>query len=203
MREFVERALLILCAAAGAAGLGIQFSLLATGPLGFSGGFWRFLAFFTIWTNILVTSVTLVQLLRPSLISESLRGGSALFITIVSIVYTTVLRNLWEPEGWQLLADVLLHYGTAVLFLTYWLVFAPKRHLRWRDALRWMSFPLAYFVFAIMRGGFEGFYPYPFIDVGENGPNIVALNAAGLMVLFLVFGFVFVAFGKFAHPREV
>ena len=47
-------------------------------------------------------------------------------------------------------------------------------------------FPIAYFVYALARGHFDGNYPYPFIDVGKLGWLQVAMNAAGIALGFII-----------------
>ncbi|MET0182530.1 MAG: Pr6Pr family membrane protein [Caulobacterales bacterium] len=203
MLRLAERVLIVSAAAAAWAGLSTQLYILATGPLGFGGGLWAFLRFFTIWSNILVAFVATTLLFKPNLISESLRAGTAVFISIVGVIYIALLRSLWKPEGLQLTADILLHYASPTFFVLHWIAFSPKSHLRWRDALRWLAFPLVYFVYALIRGGLEGVYPYPFIDVGALGPNRVAFNAALLMLFFFILGCIFVALGKFSRRVDV
>ena len=39
----------------------------------------------------------------------SVQAGTAVYIAIVGIVYQLLLRQLWNPQGAQWVADVLLH----------------------------------------------------------------------------------------------
>jgi hypothetical protein len=54
------------------------------------------------------------------------------------LVYVTILRPLWAPQGAQWLADVLLHYGMPLGYLGFWLFLVRKTSLRWYDPLLWL-----------------------------------------------------------------
>ncbi|MBA3906990.1 MAG: Pr6Pr family membrane protein [Pseudonocardiales bacterium] len=48
-----------------------------------------------------------------------------------------------------------------------------------------LLFPVGWLVFTLVRGALIGWYPYPFLQVGELGYGRVALNSAGITLLFL------------------
>ncbi len=97
-----------------------------------------------------------------------------------------LLRHLWHPEGWQWLADELLHDIMPLLFLGYWWRCVPKGTLRvWHIAL-WVIYPLLYFAYSLLRGHLLAVYPYPFVDVDKLGYPQVFINAGGLLVGFVV-----------------
>ena len=80
-------------------------------------------------------------------------------------MYNLVLRFLWDPQGWQLVADELLHTVIPLLFLLYWFLFVKRRNLYWKDAFLWLIYPFVYLLYVFFRGAITGLYPYPFIDV--------------------------------------
>lgn len=47
----------------------------------------------------------------------------------------------------------------------------------------------------------SGFYPHPFLNNSEIGSARVLLNEAGLLVVFLVLGFILVAGGRLLDKR--
>ena len=162
----------------------------------------RFLIFFTILTNLLVAACLSILLVskqsaagrffsKPSVIT-----AVTLYIFIVGLIYNIILRSEWHPQGWQKLADELLHVAVPLLFIIYWLLFAPKKNLQWMDAFRWLLYPAFYLVYAMVRGGMEGFYPYPFINANELPFGRVFMNSLGLLIVFIISGFLFIAIGK-------
>lgn len=173
--------------------LGLQFVIMlgtyaANGDSALAAA-WRFLAFFTILTNLVVAVVMTRKALGGRFApSHSLVSAATLYIVIVGLVYTFVLAALWKPEGWQLIADVALHYASPLLMAFYWLVLEKKGALTMRDALGWLAFPFGYLVYALARAQFDGFYPYPFVNLPEIGWVQLAINAAGLLIAFAGLG---------------
>jgi hypothetical protein len=166
--------------------------------------FVRFFSYFTILTNVLAALILTGVMLghRGTFLSRpAVQAAIASYITIVGLVYVTILRHLWAPAGLQWLADALLHYAMPALYVSFWLLFARKEKLRFGDSLWWLVFPLGYVVFVLLRGAPSGFYPYPFIDVSKLGYPQVLLNAAGLFAVFALCGLIFVALGRWLADK--
>ena len=192
MSRFLQIAGLVI----GLAGLVLQFciSIPASMEAGRSllGSIVFLFSFFTILTNIgavlvytsLLSSTGYAWL--PAFAGFRMRAGIAVSITLVFIVYATVLSQLWHPQGLFLLCDVLLHYVTPVLFLLWWLMAGADGRTRWNDISWWMLYPVAYLVYALARAPLAGEVPYPFLDVAKNGAASVAISAAAITGLFLV-----------------
>lgn len=148
-------------------------------------------SFFTILTNIAAVMVH-ASLLSPTgyawfpaFAGSRMRAGVAVAITLVFIVYATVLSGLWQPQGLFLLCDVLLHYVTPVIFVLWWLIAGADGKTRWRDISWWMIYPLAYLAYALIRALFAGEVPYPFLDVARNGAASVAIASLAITALFV------------------
>jgi hypothetical protein len=167
-----------------------------------AGGLIVFFGFFTILTNILVclalTFPVLAQGSAPGRFFSSpfVVAGIAASIAFVALSYHFLLRNIWNPQGAQLLADVLLHYVTPALFIVYWFIHSRTGALRWVHPLLWSLYPVAYFVYALVRGEIIGSYPYGFIDVSAIGYRQTTINAFGLLFVFIVLGLVVVALDR-------
>jgi hypothetical protein len=48
----------------------------------------------------------------------------------------------------------------------------------------------------LIRGSFSGFYPYPFVNVGQIGIAKVILNSIGITLAFTITGLMLIAAGK-------
>ena len=161
-----------------------------------------FVSYFTILTNLLVAVVLSFSRWAPGtrwgawFSRATVQSGTAVYIAIVGIVYSLLLRHIWDPQGWQKLADVLLHDLIPLLFVAYWLVFVSKNFLRWKDALWWLTYPAVYFAYALLRGEVSGWYPYPFLDAHALGYSQVAANAVMLLAAFLLTGLLFVTVAR-------
>ena len=166
-----------------------------------------YLGYFTVLTNLLVA----VSLSWPLLGPRSAPGrwfqrpgvasAIAVSIAIVGLAYHLLLRHIWNPQGLQWLADVTLHYAVPLLCLVHWWYCVPPTRMAWHAPLAWAAWPLAYLVYALLRGAWLQSYPYPFIDVTALGYPQTLLNAAGLLVIFLLLGSVLVAVGRGRFKR--
>jgi hypothetical protein len=162
----------------------------------------RYFSFFTILTNILVAiSFTAVYLNgikekavffnRPKTLT-----ATAVYITIVGLIYNTILRFLWAPQGMQQLADELLHTIIPIGFIIFWLVFVPKQNIEWANVLPLTIYPLVYLGYTLLRGPWAQWYPYPFVDVKELGYTKVFINSALVCVVFIFFSLLFTGIAK-------
>jgi hypothetical protein len=169
---------------------------------GIAGGIVSYLGYFTITTNLLVCVALTLPLISPASAAgrffsrSDVTAGVATSIVFVSLAYHLLLRNVWNPQGWQLVADVLLHYVMPALFLIYWWFNHPKGALRWIHPLYWGIYPIVYMVYVLIRGAIIGSYPYRFIDPLAIGYERTMINAVGLLFFFIVLGLMVVSLGR-------
>ena len=167
-----------------------------------------FFSFFTILTNILTASVFTAVAFQPKhgwgkwLCRPSVQAATAVYIAIVGMVYQLLLRQLWNPQGAQWVADVLLHSMVPVGYVVYWLLFAPRAGLSWKDSVTWLIYPGVYLVYVLARGAASGLYPYPFVDVNVLGYGGVLARSGLLMLVFLGMGLLVVAVGRRVRVRS-
>ena len=154
----------------------------------------NFFGFFTVLSNTLVATVLTVDAFgrgaaaRRFWLAPWVASGVLASILFVAIAYSLLLRHLWQPQGWQWIADGLLHDVMPALFAVYWWRRVEKGTLRLGHVLAWSVYPLVYFGYALLRGQWVGFYPYPFIDVAALGYPRVVANAAVMLVAFMLLG---------------
>ena len=146
---------------------------------------WRYFGFFTVLTNVLValvaTAMAMNWLRYPS---AKLRLATVTAIALVGLVYSIALRNIWQPEGWQAVADHGLHDASPLLFLAAWW-FSPHLHLNWKDVLWATLFPTIYCAYALLRGSFDGWYAYWFFNP-DNMSFVQLLGVAALLLLVVL-----------------
>lgn len=160
----------------------------------FSPGVARFFntfAYFTILSNILTGLMSLLMARGADLRAgwfRVLRITALIAITITGIVYHTLLRQEWDPEGWALVGDQLAHTVVPLMALAGFVVFGPRGLIDERDVWLGLVFPVIWSVFTMIRGEIVDWYPYPFIDVDEHGYGRVLINMAGIAVVFWLVG---------------
>jgi len=206
MQPAVRRRFVAVAAVLGWAGLSIQLYLIfySRWTLGASllGGLVSFFSYFTVLSNTLVATVLTCALTsRESaahrwFLQPWVSGAIAVSIAVVGLAYNILLRHLWHPEGWQWLADELLHDVMPLLFLAWWWLCVPKGTLRLRHIALWVIYPLLYFAYALLRGHLLAVYPYPFIDVDKLGYPQVFANAGGLLAGFVVIALLVIALDR-------
>jgi len=168
-------------------------------------GLATFFSYFTVLTNTSIFVSLTLSLIGPASSAgkwcarPGVVAGIAANIAFVGLSYHFLLRNTWNPQGAQLLADLLLHYAVPAVYVLYWWSDAAKTALRWTHPLLWSIYPAAYLAYSLVRGYLVGSYPYPFIDAGHIGYARTMLNAVGLLIVFIVLGLLLVALGRVRH----
>jgi len=130
------------------------------------------------------------------------------YIWVTHLIYQFVLVPEQKRKG-QRFADfggsfgnLCVHYLTPLLVVAQWLFLADKTGLSLLCAVWWLTLPLAYTVYALLRAtggkpiGHTGLlYPYAFMDLKRLGWKNFLRNTAALLVLFFLLGCVLVGLG--------
>jgi hypothetical protein len=158
----------------------------------------NFFSFFTIESNILA-AVLLIIIGSYILMDKQgktvayLRGALTLFMTMTGIIYILLLAGYEKDLQTTIpIINIILHYVIPGAVLLDWLVYPPKRRLSFSWALLWLSYPLLYLTYSLIRGAIVNWYPYPFINPVTHGwPNVIGASltialAATLLVWLLV-----------------
>lgn len=171
--------------------LWLSLGLAASTGKGWCHGLVMYVGYFTVLTNFLVALVAIrAARAQDGGLDHPWRGAAVTSIVVVGLAYHLLLRKIWDPQGLQLFADMVLHYVVPLAALAWWLAHPPRRPLAARLPLRWLAWPLGYSAYALLRGAITGLYPYYFIDAGVLGLPRVLLNMAGLSLVFLLIAYV-------------
>jgi hypothetical protein len=175
-------------------------------------------SYFTVLTNIAVAKVMSAAALRADRAPDDRAAGGAggdsaiwpirfftrpgtmtavaVYITVVGVSYSLLLRHIWNPTGWQLVADRALHDAVPVLYVLYWLIFVPKRGLRWTQPVWWLIYPALYCLYSLAFGMVTGKYMYWFVDPTALGWPRVLAHLAALFACFFLLGEMAVGVGR-------
>jgi hypothetical protein len=168
----------------------------------------NFFSYFTNLSNIFAAIVFLagayrVILGRPTTASfDIVRGMAAICMAVVGIVFSVLLRNedLGNLLPW---VNAVLHYLMPIAVVTDWVFQPPETRLYLRYVGFWLLFPLFYLAYSIIRGAAVGFYAYPFFDPAKSGGySGVAVYCLGILLLFLVLSWLFVALGNALRQND-
>lgn len=105
-----------------------------------------------------------------------LRVNATSYLVIVAAVYWSLLAPYaYVKLPW---ANAVIHGGAALLLLVDWLLVRPRRQLPRRSVWTVLSLPLAWLGYLAARAAFDGWMPYPFLDVSRGALPVVLTVAA-------------------------
>lgn len=165
----------------------------------------NFFSFFTILSNILAALMltTAWAGMGGPFARPSVQTAITIYMTVTGLVYTFILAGLWQPTGWQFVADSLLHYVMPVVIVLFWFLFVRKGTLRLGHLPWFLVFPLAYAIYSLVRGSAAEWYPYPFLDVSVHGMGAVLLNSVVMTVGFVLVGLLYIWLDRVLGGRRV
>jgi hypothetical protein len=148
----------------------------------------NYFSYFTIDSNLIAAAILLVGATNASRSSARLdlfRGGAVVYMSITGIVFTLLLSNTDVDTAipW---VNTVVHELMPLVILADWLVTPPVTRLRLQDGLLWLSFPLVWIIYTLIRGSIVNLYPYPFLNPANGGYASVAVYAAGILIAMLV-----------------
>ncbi|MGH2558513.1 MAG: Pr6Pr family membrane protein [Thermomicrobiales bacterium] len=163
----------------------------------------NFFSFFTIQSNIIAAGLLLYTALRapdgvPSRTLDLLRGAAVLYMTTTGIVYALLLsgEDVQTTIGW---VNTVVHQIIPIVVVLDWLLDPPRTRLTWRKALVWLSFPLVWVIYTLIRGPIVDWYPYPFLDPDHPDAGSwgrVFVNCVAIAIGILALTWVVVAVGN-------
>lgn len=162
----------------------------------------NFFSYFTILSNILASLLATTAVLAPQsapghfFARPVVAATAAMAMIVTGLIYTLVLRHLWQPVGLQFVADAGLHYAMPLLFALYWLTVVPRDALRLASIPSMLIYPLVYVAYSLIRGPLADWYPYPFLSVKDLGYGQVFINMIGIAVLFAVIAAILVGLDR-------
>lgn len=201
VRATYVRTIAGLIAALGFVGLAIQLVSSTFYFDSFGHALWGMARYYTNIGNLMIAiCLAALALGRPWAARPMVTGGATLNAALIGIVYAVLLGAHHNP-GESYIAMVLLHKVIPPAIALFWLTLVPRGGLRWHDPLAWAVPPLLYLAYVLVRGEYDGRFPYFFIDVGRLGWPVTLRNAAALTLVFMGLGALMVALDKVLAGR--
>lgn len=180
-------------------------SILGNNEQGALGRIFDYFTYFTILSNILVAVILTILFLNPNRdgrIFRVLRLDTVLMITVTGVVYNLILAGDSSPQGLGAIANSIEHQITPVLTVLVWLIVGPRGWINPRVIALSFVLPIAWLVFALIRGAIIDAYPYPFVDVVTNGYGTVMINVVGIVVFALILNLIFWGLDRLLRTRR-
>lgn len=202
------RAWSVVFATVGWFALILQYGLMIAGqsPVEIAVRTVNYFSFFTIVTNLMMALALTLPVVAPRntmgrlAAREGVRAMVVLYALVVGLVYHFLLHPFWNPQGWSLVVNVLLHYVMPTAFLLDWLLFTPKGRLCRDEPVKWLVVPLVYGLWTLVHGFASHWWPYGFLNVDALGWKAVG-GFAGLLLVFLIVGYAIMAIDRILGRR--
>ncbi|MBX7041843.1 MAG: Pr6Pr family membrane protein [Ignavibacteria bacterium] len=169
----------------------------------------KYLSFMTIWTNFLIALFFTFVTVSPGskggkfFSGHSVQTALLVYIIAVGLIYHLFLAHIWDPKGYQYVADQILHTVVPLYYLMYWVFFTEKTVLNFKSAFNWLLYPLVYAVYAMVRGAITMKYPYYFLDAVKLGYPVVLRNIALIAVSYFMMGGLLIAINNMLVRRQL
>lgn len=153
---------------------------------------WVMARYLTILTTALIAAS--FGAIATGIIAVGARWMAALTLSalLVAVGFHMLLRGIDPLVGLEVWADLGFHTIGPILVAIYWIIFAPKGQLSLTDIPFFMTWPAIYLSYALTRGGIDGHFPYPFLDLSAIGWTPVLWTIGGFAVGILVAGILIV-----------
>ena len=177
--------------------------------------------YYTIQSNFVCLFYFAYLMIRnPKKENPTVKGAVVLCIMITGLIYHFMLNGAMEAgvgavaevTMTEILANTLVHYVVPIMTFVDYILFSPKGQYKWYHPFTWLIIPAIYVVFILIRAevstlmfaGFNGKsrYPYPFVDVDMFGVGKVLLMVGGILVAFLILGYIICGLDKLVGKLE-
>ena len=166
----------------------------------------RVFSFFTIQSNLLCGFTALTLALNPDRngpVWRAVRLASLFGIAVTGIVYSAVLADIHEPNGFtEILVNSIVHYVVPIMVVVGWYLFGPRPRIDRRTVLLSLAFPVLWIGYTLIRGAVVHWYPYPFTDADALGYGRVAINGALVIALLAAVSGVFAYGDRRLRPTD-
>lgn len=170
----------------------------------------EYFAYFTIqssFINVVVLAVGGVlafRWLRDPELYSAVRMSTVAYAVVTAAVYNILLRGL-PPTGfvgvqWP---NEVMHVWIPAYIVLDWLLSPGRARLGFARLWIVVSYPVAWCIFTLVRGAFDLWYPYPFIDPTGGGgyPSVIAYIVA-LSALMVALGAACIAISRFGARKR-
>ncbi|MDJ0391761.1 Pr6Pr family membrane protein [Rhodococcus sp. G-MC3] len=157
----------------------------------------NYFSYFTVLSNVMTVVVMGVGgLLDPTGRSWQLfRGAVTLYMVITGIIYAVLLSNIdvGVAADWT---NEVVHRIMPVVILLDWVLVPAKTRITESQSLIWLTFPLVYGAYSLIRGPIVDWYPYPFLDPRAQGYPAMIIGVLVLTVAFVLMALAVNAVGR-------
>jgi hypothetical protein len=164
----------------------------------------NFFGYFTIQANLIAVAALLWAAAArggPNPRLDFFRGAATTYMTVTFVVFALLLADT-DVDTAIVWVDRVLHRVIPIVLMADWLIDPPAVRIDLRRAWWWLSYPLAWVVYTMIRGAVVGTYPYPFLDPANGGYGVVLVYSVAILVGMLLFIYAIVSIGNTMTARR-
>lgn len=152
---------------------------------------------------VLLLGATVFTRHRSPLAWDIVRGTSVMMMLTTGVVYAALLEGLYNPlNGEHPWTSSYMHQLLPIVMLADILVVPLHRTVPLWSLSFFSVYPLAWLGFTLWYGGDTGWYPYDFLDPGENGGwSGVSVTVGAMIAAFLLIAALLIGLGRIMRPR--
>jgi hypothetical protein len=166
----------------------------------------NFFSYFTIQSNLIGIAAFLAVAARwrtgRTAALDLVRGGAVLYLTVTFVVFTLLLSGTDVDTAIPWVNSV-LHGVFPIVVILDWVLAPPRAPIPFRRSLVWLSYPLVWVAYTLVRGPIAGWYPYPFLDPANGGYGSVAAYVVAILVFGIALCAVISGIGRWLGGRQV
>lgn len=155
---------------------------------------------FTFQSNLMVaitflySSLTILFRKKQTPVLDFFKNASVIYMIVCISTYHFLLASGGEYAGIRTITNMTLHYVIPIAVFINWILFEAKKKYSFKFIFYWTVYPVLYCMISSLRGLFDGFYPYFFLNPNGEIPAGVGSysNVAGFIIAFL---FVYIILG--------
>jgi hypothetical protein len=167
----------------------------------------NFFSYFTIESNLIAVAALLWAAAAaagrgaPNSRLDFFRGAATTYMTVTFVVFALLLADT-DVDTAIVWVDRVLHRVIPIVLMADWLIDPPAARIDLRRAWWWLTYPLAWVVYVMIRGAFVGTYPYPFLDPANGGYGAVLGYSVAILIGMLLFIYAIVWIGNAMRDRR-
>jgi hypothetical protein len=165
----------------------------------------NFFSYFTIESNLIAVAALLWAAAAsqggPNARLAFFRGAATTYMTVTFVVFALLLADT-DVDTAIVWVDRVLHRVIPIVLMADWLIDPPAVRIDPRRAWWWLTYPVAWVVYTMIRGAMVGTYPYPFLDPANGGYGAVLGYGVAILIGLLLFTYAIVWIGNTMAARR-
>ncbi|KKK43238.1 hypothetical protein LCGC14_0974440 [marine sediment metagenome] len=168
----------------------------------------NYFSYFTNQTNLMIDIWLTIAIIyankenKPKILGSISHGAITLYITVTFLIFAIVLAPGYVPQGLAIYTNSVNHYILPIAFIGEWVITESKNKYEWLYDVYWISYPILYVIYSLIRGAVTDFYPYSFIDLTVISVIDLTVTIIVFVIFFLLLGAIYIFVNRTLNRRK-